>query len=275
MRCDDLDALAKWAEDEGGLLDEVVWLAVEPGPGGDGWRLVLATPLVTPPPTDPRAAFAAASTPARRWTLTPRGAGEAPTPSLPAEVGGIWSLEAGGAGVALDLGATVVEIAATGWEAEVGPEIALPVARTLDPLELTFHGPGPCRSAALTAATAAAGMPIALHRNWAGSGQRFGAALTKDALLPEPVGGDEALAGAWRVVPAGLAADDPRGVWLTGQSLVSAAYVTLHRAEASDPALVAALTRALRGLDGLDWACSGSALVEAEGFDAWLSSLEG
>jgi|GEM_PF-2580581 len=272
MRCEDLDALARWAEDEGGLLDEAVWIAVEPD--GEGWRMVMAAPLPSEPSDDRRAGFAAATVPARGWTLTPVAAGPAPVLDLPAEVGGLWPLGEG-AGLAFDLGSAVVEVPATAWEAEVGAEVELPVRRALDPLELTFHGSGPLSSGPLTAALEASGSPLALHHNWVGSGQRFGAALIKDAIAPKAVTGDVPLRGAWRVTAADAPAEDPGGVWLIGQSLDGAAYVTLQRTERSAPALVAALVNALSEASGLTWASSGNALVALDGdaLDAWLAAL--
>ncbi|PKN56129.1 MAG: hypothetical protein CVU56_17695 [Deltaproteobacteria bacterium HGW-Deltaproteobacteria-14] len=276
MRCDDLDALATWAEQAGGLLDEALWLGVEDAPR-KGWRMVLASPTGREAPADPRDAFTSVTVPARRWTLTPVGG--APRPSaedvqLPAEVGGLWALPGTGAGLAVDLGSVVVELPATAWEAEVGEAMALPVVRTPDPLEITWHGPGPVTAGPLAQALAEAGCAVTLYRNWAGSGQRFGSAFVKDALTPEAVASDERLGGAWRVAPAGVAAEDPRGVWLTGQSLAAAAYVTLHRTTGSDSALVSAACAALDGSPGLTWAHSGNTLVsDRDALAAWVRLL--
>lgn len=276
MRCEDLDALATWAEQAGGLLDEALWLSVEDAPRG-AWRMVLASPVPREAPADPRDAFTSVTVPARRWTLSPVDGGARPTAEgvrLPAEVGGLWALPGTGAGLAVDLGSVVVELRAAAWEAEVGETMALPVVRTPDPLEITWHGPGPVSAGPLVEALAAAGHAVTLYRNWAGSGQRFGSAFVKDALAPEGVASDERLAGAWRVAPAGVAAEDRCGVWLTGQSLATSAYVTLHRTTSSDAGLVQALCKALEAAPGLEWAHSGNALVtEPRALAAWTRLL--
>jgi len=277
-RFDDLDALAAWADANGGLLDGAHWVALASADHG-GVQLELATPLPTAVPRDPRDAVSRPTRPARRWTLAPVGGGPPPdidVLALPAEIGGLWPTDGSRAALAFDLGVAIIELQASAWEVTLGDVVALPIVRRADPLSLAWYGSGPVASDALRAACAAQGYAVALSHNWVGSGQRSPALLP--AGPPSSVASGAVLAdGCWRVHPSDAAPADPRGVWLIGSTADDATpRATVIRSAASAPALVAAVARALATLPGLDFAASGNVPVEdGDALSGWLDGLTG
>lgn len=272
-RCDTLEALADWAEASGALLDGARLLAIEPLAAGH-WQLVLATPLAAADPGTARERFLSPKREARRWTLAPEGA--APPPlglTLPAELGGLWAADP--ATWSFDLGERVIALAARSWTAELGPLVALPREAREDATELSWRGPfqgPPLTVGALQARCAAAGVTVAVARNWVGSGQRGEVARGADGLRPAPLPAEAPLEGAWRVHRTELAPEDPRGCWLLGPSPADDAVATLRRARPSDAALVAALVEALSTLLEGTWTTSGDALVDgAPAQERWVS----
>lgn len=265
-----LDDLVRWAEDEGALD---MLMSVDEA----GGCITVALPLLEDPSDDPRDNFRRTSERYKPFTMRAEGGAVAIDGefAVPVAISSASVAQEGEAfGLELQVGDARVRAIGSAWSITSGPDIVLPVTAAADPWTITFHGPGPLTSESLRQATEAHGVRVSLFGNWNGSGQSFGAAFVRHILEPAHVQGDEQLPGAWRIVPAGAGALDPRGVWLVGNSLPSAAYATLQRSSQSDPALVRAVAEALVSLPSLDWAHSGNTLIEgADALRAWCEQM--
>ena len=139
--------------------------------------------------------------------------------------------------------------------------------------DLCFHGPGPVTVPDVRRAIAAAGLAVDTFRNWVGSGQLMGGAFVRDAIPRQASKG--AFESALRVVPKGAGAKDARGLWLTGQSLASAAYVNVEIDANTAGDLLAAVVRGLGSLKGLSWASSGNKRIETPADrERWLQERD-
>ena len=85
---------------------------------------------------------------------------------------------------------------------------------------------------------------------------------------------DEPLSSSLRVVRAGLPAPHPTGLWLTGQSLSSFAYVTMTPTSECDQGLLRAVVETLASHPGVSWASSGNRTLKArEDREQWLAAV--
>lgn len=264
------DQLIEWAEDEGALDDSII-LAVDPSAAS----LTIGLRMLESAEGDPRDAFRRTKEQFLPFTLSSKGGTVAVQGDLATNASFESSLLEDGDrfGLVLETGEAEVHASGTAWRVDVGAPIAIAVVPELSPADITFHGNGPVTSTLFGDALRAAGVTAQLFGNWSGSGPSMGAALVRDVKTPRPLAEDEELGGAWRVVPGGAEATDPRGVWILGNSSVHSTYARVERTAKSEPALVRAVVEALASLPGLAWASSGNQLVEgAAGRAAWCSS---
>ena len=162
-------------------------------------------------------------------------------------------------------------VVATSWRFTPMGDRDLLVPRRASLTELSFYGPGPVTI----------GEPMHASRdiaevfdNWKG-GNSFGSAfVTKDA--PATPSDSSRFAGLYRVVPRSASATSAAGLWLTGQSLPGAAYITITRSRAgdSDPDLVEAMILVLRDHSALTWMSSGNRVMDSVAVDMWMSLSE-
>jgi hypothetical protein len=258
------DALSAWAEDEGWLDDSVLVSARLEATGRARIRIGLR---VLEDVDDPRDRFNRTSE--RFFELSLEGDDPVLPRSRPTGPFEVRSMAKEGRrfGLVLDVRGRPFTVLARRYRVIIHGEVRRAVRLALGP-ELCFHGPGPVTIEQLVHAS---GVPIDCYRNWKGSGQAMGSAFVT-ATVPEPVTSGE-FEMAIRVVPAGAPATDPRGLWLVGQSLPSAAYVIVRRSKATEPDLAHAVVQGLASVSGLTWASSGNMRVETvEDRDRWLAT---
>lgn len=171
-------------------------------------------------------------------------------------------------GLELDLGGRSATILAKRFRVVEHGEVERVVALRFGP-ELTFRGPGPVTIAGVRRAVGDAGVVVDCFRNWVGSGQSMGSAFVT-ARIPKPIA-KGAFEDAIRVVPEGVTAKDGRGLWLTGQSFSSDAYVNVEASRETHHDLLAAVVRGLGSMKGLAWASSGNMRLETpDDRERWL-----